>query len=149
MLYKKGDKIQNYKLVKDDGSEIYTDSFKGKWVVIYFYPKDDTPGCTKEAQTFTAMLDEFTAANALVYGLNTDTPESHRKFKEKYSLKVTLLTDPTKKIMDDFGVKIMAGFCARDSILINPKGEFEAEFRGVTPSSHPAEILSYIVENSD
>jgi len=148
LVYKKGDAIKKYRLQSDDGTFIDTSSFKGKWVVLYFYPKDDTPGCTKEAQTFTSLIDEFTQANALVYGINTDSPESHRRFKRKYDLKVALLSDRTETVADDFGVKVIAGFCARDTVLINPKGAVEEIFRGVNPSGHPGEILKYIKDHS-
>jgi peroxiredoxin Q/BCP len=147
MVYKKGEKIKSYTLLGDHGSYVHTEQLHGSWLILYFYPKDDTPGCTKEAQTFSFLLDEFTAANTKVFGINTDTPESHRKFKEKYDLKVTLLTDEEKIIAEDFAVNIIAGFCSRDTILINPEGRLEETFRGVNPAGHPAEILKYIKDH--
>lgn len=148
MIYNKGDKIQNYRMLLDDGSVIETEKLTGKWVILYFYPKDDTPGCTKEAKTFSSMKNDFDEQNSVIFGVNTDTPESHRSFKEKYNLDLTLVTDHEKKLSHDFSVKVLAGFCSRDTVLINPEGRLEETFRGVNPSGHPAEILEFIKNRS-
>lgn len=148
MLYKIGDKIKNYKLPSDDGAYIETEKLIGSWVIFYFYPKDDTPGCTMEAQTFSSLLNEFKSLNTQIFGINTDSPESHKKFKKKYELTVTLLTDSGKTMARDLGVKVLAGFCSRDTILINPAGQIEKIFRGVNPAGHPGEILKYVQKES-
>ena len=144
MVYKKGDTIKNYRFLKDDGTYIETDKLRDKWLVLYFYPQDDTPGCTKEAQTYSSLIDEFKSQKAEIYGLNTNLPESHQKFKQKYDLKVNLLTDENNVASHDFSVRVISGFCARDTVLINPEGKLEQTYRGVNPAGNPVEILNYI-----
>lgn len=141
---REGETVPEMSFPADDNSTVRMAGLKGKWVVLYFYPKDDTPGCTTEAKTFSAMIDDFRDVGAVVYGINTDTGESHRKFKEKHALKVTLLTDTEQAASRAFGIRVMAGLCARDSVLINPEGRVEKIYRGVSPSGSPVEILNYI-----
>jgi peroxiredoxin Q/BCP len=140
-----GDTVPDMAFPADDGGTIRTTDLKGKWAVLYFYPKDDTPGCTAEAKAFTAMLDDYRDAGAVVYGINTDSRESHLKFKEKHSIKVTLLTDVDQTASKAFGIRVVAGLCSRDSVLINPQGRVEKIYRGVNPAGSPAEILTYIL----
>jgi peroxiredoxin Q/BCP len=94
------------------------------------------------------MLDEFHEANAEVIGISTDSEESHQKFRDKKEVKVRLLTDPGGEIAQKFGVKIVFGMCARDTVLINPQGTIEKIFKGVNPKANPGEVLSYIQENN-
>jgi len=148
MIYDRGDAIKNYILLKDDGTSIETDNFRGKWLVLYFYPKDDTPGCTKEAQTYSSLIDEFKHLETEIFGINTNSPESHQKFKQKYSLNVNLLTDEKKVAIKDFSVRTIGGFCSRDTVLINPEGKLEETYRGVNPAGSPVEILEYIKTHS-
>lgn len=126
------------------GESITLNDFKGKWLILYFYPKDDTPGCTREAQTFSKLIEQFKAVNAVVLGVSTDSPASHRKFIEKYDLQIDLLSDDDRKLAELFGVKVRFGFCSRDTMLINPDGALEQIYRGVSPDGSPGEILSYL-----
>lgn len=142
---KEGDPVPDLAFPADDNTTLRLTDLHGKWAVIYFYPRDDTPGCTTEAKTFSGMIGQYRAAGAIVYGINTDSGESHRKFKAKHDLKVTLLTDTRQSASRAFGIRVMAGLCARDSVLINPEGRVEKIYRGVSPSGSPAEILNYIV----
>ena len=141
---KEGDSVPNYKLLADNGEYINLADFRGKWIVLYFYPKDNTPGCIKEAKTFSKLYDEFKKENAVIFGINTDSIKSHQKFKKKHNLKITLLSDPKGKVAKDFGVRVILGFCHRDTVLINPEGKIEKIYRGVDPEGNPKKILEYI-----
>jgi peroxiredoxin Q/BCP len=143
-----GDDVSQLTLNDETGQPLTFDQFNGQWMVLYFYPKDNTPGCSAQAQTFSSMLDEFHEANAEVIGISTDSEESHQKFRDKKEVKVRLLTDPGGEIAQKFGVKIVFGMCARDTVLINPQGTIEKIFKGVNPKANPGEVLSYIQENN-
>ncbi len=144
---KEGDYIPPLKAVDDTGREINLNDFKGKWIVLYFYPKDNTPGCTKEAITYSKLKEEFERENAVVFGINTDTVESHRKFKEKHNISIPLISDDGK-IAKLFGVKMIFGICFRDTVIINPEGKVEKIYRGVDPEGNPVEVLKYIREKN-
>jgi peroxiredoxin Q/BCP len=141
---KEGDKVPDYRLLADNGKYINLSNYRGKWIILYFYPKDNTPGCTKEAKTFSDLYDEFKKENAVIFGINTDDIKSHQKFKKKHNLKITLLSDKKGKVAKDFGVRVILGFCHRDTILINTEGKVEKIYRGVDPEGNPKEILNYI-----
>ncbi|MDH5655528.1 MAG: peroxiredoxin [Spirochaetia bacterium] len=141
---KEGSVVPEMSFPADSGETIQTSDWKGRWTVLYFYPKDDTPGCTAQAKAFTELLSGYKAVNAQIYGINMDSPESHRDFKEKHDIRVTLLTDVNQKASEMFGIRVIAGLCARDSVLINPNIRVEKVYRGVDPSGNPAEILNYI-----
>ncbi len=139
-----GDVLPAISLQNQNGVFVDVSGYKGKWVVLYFYPKDDTPGCRKEALTFTRLKKEYTAENAVIFGVNPASSASHKKFAQKYDLKIDLLVDNEKKLMATFGIKSFLGFCARDTILINPEGKVEKIYRGVSPEGSPVDILAYI-----
>ncbi len=141
---KEGDKIPNYRLLADNGEYINLADYRGKWIILYFYPKDNTPGCIKEGKMFSKLYEEFKKENAVIFGINTDSIKSHQKFKKKHNLKITLLSDPKGKVAKDFGVKIILGFCHRDTVLINPDGVIEKIYRGVDPEGNPKAVLEYI-----
>jgi len=130
--------------LNQDGTEVRLDDYRGKWLILYFYPKDDTPGCTREAITFSGLVDQFQALNAVVLGVSTDSQESHRKFIAKHDLKIQLLSDTEKVLTSLFDVKTTFGFCSRDTMLINPQGKLEKVYRGVSPEGNPKDILVYI-----
>ncbi len=139
-----GNPIPVMQFQADTGETIKSTSFQNQWTILYFYPKDDSPGCTTQAKTFSSLMFQYRAANAMIYGINTDSLESHRAFKKKHNLAVTLLTDPEGTTALRFGIRIVAGMCARDSVLINPTGKVEKIYRGVDPAGNPVEILDYI-----
>ncbi|MES0489071.1 MAG: peroxiredoxin [Leptospirales bacterium] len=141
--YSVGDLIEKYEVTSDDGSMVVFPV--EKWTVLYFYPMDDTPGCTTQAKTFTSLYDEYDKAGIVVFGVNMDSVESHRKFKEKHALKVTLLSDPKGNLARDFGVNIILGMCSRDAVIIDPHGRVDAIHRGVSPKGSPYEIIEYII----
>ena len=141
---KEGDIVKKFKVQADDGSVVELGNLKGKWVILYFYPKDDTSGCTKEAITFSRLKKEFEKVNAVVFGINKDNLESHRKFKKKHNITIPLLYDKTGEVSKYFGVKSLFGMCRRDTILINPEGKIEKIYRSVNPEGNPKDILNYI-----
>ena len=146
---KEGDTVPDYRLKADNGKYINISDYKGKWIILYFYPKDNTPGCTKEAKTFSELYDEFKKYNAVIFGINTDSVKSHQKFKKKHNLKITLLSDPKGKVAKDFGVRVILGFCHRDTVLINPEGKVEKIYREVDPEGNPKAILEFLKSKSN
>src|SRR3989449_5018659 len=101
---KVGQKAPDFTVLNDSGEKVKLSDFKGKKVVLYFYPKDDTPGCTKEACAFRDGFADFARQKAVVLGVSIDSPKSHRKFVEKFKLPFTLLADEEKKIVQAYGV---------------------------------------------
>jgi peroxiredoxin Q/BCP len=134
----------NFKLNDDSNKTIQLSDYKGKWVVLYFFPKADTPGCTTQGKEYTKMYDKFTSSNAVVFGISTDDVEALKKFKEKYGFKHTLLSDPKGEVAKSYNVRVMFGLCSRDTILINPDSKVEKIYRGVDPGADPYKVLDYI-----
>jgi len=137
-MYKVGDKVSNFELLDSEQKLVNLDEFKGKWVILYFYPKDNTPGCTNEACDFTDSLNYFKSADAIIIGVSPDKPSSHLKFVESYSLKIKLLCDTDKQVMKEFGAygeKVMYGKktmgVIRSTFIISPKGIIEEAFYNV------------------
>ena len=128
----------------ENGQVINLAQLKGHWVVLYFYPHDDTPGCTKQAQEFSRLLDEFYKVKAQVYGISLQGAESHKRFRQKYRLRVPLLTDKEGEVAKAFGVKVFAGMCSRDVVVIAPDGKVALIRRGVSPENSPSEILAWL-----
>jgi len=150
-MLKPGDKAPEFKLKSDTGEELYLKDFKGKKVILYFYPKDMTSGCTVEACNFRDNIKKIEKKNAVVIGVSADDTKSHVKFKEKYDLPFTLLSDETHKMLEDYGVwqeKSMYGKkfmgIARTTFIIDEKGKIEKVFEKVKVDSHAEEILDII-----
>jgi len=141
---KEGDLVKNFKVMSTSGETVNLGNLKGQWTILYFYPKDDTSGCKKEALTYSKLIDEFNSLNAKVYGINKDDLKSHKKFIDKHNLKIQLLYDKTGEVSKFFNVKTIFGMCKRDTILINPEGKIEKIYRGVNPEGNPKEILNYL-----
>lgn len=144
-----GDKAPVFSANDEEGAPVNTGNLKGKWVVLYFYPKDDTPGCTIEAKQFTDLYEDFLKNNAYVYGISTDTSQSHCDFRDKYRLKIPLIPDVDKRIISLFEVEVSDGFASRDTIVIDPSGNIAKVYRRVRPSGHPKEVLDFIKEASE
>ncbi|MBP1929587.1 peroxiredoxin Q/BCP [Methanolinea mesophila] len=130
-----------------DAKEVCLDSFRGKWVVVYFYPKDNTMGCTLEAKGFTDEFDEFARLDAVILGISPDTEESHRKFIGKHDLRITLLSDTGHEVLEAYGVwkkKKMMGRefdgVERSTFLIDPRGNVASAWRKVRVAGHVAEV---------
>jgi peroxiredoxin Q/BCP len=138
-----------FTLPSQDGSEISLDSFKGKWVVLYFYPKDMTQGCTIEAHNFQRDQDKFTADNAVIVGVSVDTPDSHKQFCTKENLTFRLLADPEHKVVDQYGSLMVWNehtLAARNTFLIDPHGKIAKVWTKVDPSHHSEEVLTALAD---
>lgn len=125
--------------------------FRGKTIVLYFYPKDDTPGCTTEACEFRDAYAEYEKAGVIILGVSPDAPKSHTKFKEKFSLPFPLLADTDHLVCSAYGVWGRKKFMGREydgvfrtTFLISPDGSIQKVFEGVKPAGHAAEVLSAI-----
>ena len=153
-LLEPGDKAPNFKTTDQDGQPVSLKDFAGKKVVLYFYPKDDTPGCTKEACAFRDGFAEFRRRKVEILGVSVDNEKSHKKFVEKYDLPFRLLADTEKKIVNDYGVwgqKALYGLkfmgINRVTYLIDEKGKIAAVWPKVKPAEHAKEILDFVDGN--
>ena len=144
-----GQAAPTFTLPSQDGSQISLDSFKGKWVVLYFYPKDMTTGCTIEAHNFQRDLAKYEAANAVIVGVSVDTPDSHKQFCTKEGLTFRLLADPEHKVVDEYGSLGHFGtmtIANRNTFLINPEGKIVKVWTKVDPQHHSEEVLAELAE---
>ena len=148
-----GDKAPSFTLPTDGGGEISLDDFRGKPVVLYFYPKDDTSGCTAEAQAFSALADAFQDANAWVLGVSKDDAGKHARFIEKYDLKVQLATDPDGSVCEAFGTWVEKSMYGRKymgidraTFLIDRDGVVKRVWRKVKVPGHAEEVLAAAAE---
>lgn len=144
-----GDLAPDFALPDQDGKEQRLSKYRGEWVLVYFYPKDDTPGCTKEACVLRDSLPRFEGAKARIFGVSVDSVESHKKFAQKYGLPFSLLADEAKEVVNIYGVwgeKKMMGRTylgtKRTSFLIDPKGTLRKIYENVNPEGHAAEVLA-------
>ncbi len=143
------DKAPEIKLSDQDGKVRKLSDYKGKWVLVYFYPKDDTPGCTKEACAIRDDFDNFDKLKLKVFGISADSVKSHKKFADKYKIPFTLLADEEKKTIKEYGVwgekkflgKKYVGIL-RSSFLIDPKGKIAKVYENVKPPVHAAEVIA-------
>ncbi|HEV2329702.1 MAG TPA: thioredoxin-dependent thiol peroxidase [Verrucomicrobiae bacterium] len=145
---KEGDKAPNFSAMATGGLELSLSDFKGKNVVLYFYPKDDTPGCTKEACGFRDHFAEFRKLGAQVLGVSKDPAKSHKKFTDKFKLPFPLLSDEAHKIAEAYGVWGEKKFMGRAylgmhrvTFLIGGDGRIKKIWRAVKPDEHAAEVL--------
>ena len=134
----------------DDGQQLELSALRGHWVVLYFYPKASTPGCSIEAQRFEQALPEFERAGAVVVGVSTDTEASQAKFRDQCSLHFPLLPDGDKTISRAYGVlgglTGLLGVAARQTFLIDPQGTLVHHWKTVNPASHATEVLRVLHE---
>lgn len=136
-----GQKAPDFTLPSQDGTKLGLHNFKGKWVVLYFYPKDNTPGCTIEAHNFQQDLPKYEADHAVIVGVSVDNTASHQDFCAKQGLTFKLLSDTDKKVVDEYGSLSPSGMASRNTFLINPKGKIVKVWTGVKPQGHSAEVL--------
>ena len=146
---KEGDVAPEFSMATSGGGTAALADFKGKNVILYFYPKDDTPGCTKEACAFRDHFTEFKKRGAVVLGVSTDSAKSHDKFVDKFKLPFTLLADEEKKIVEAYGVWGEKSFMGRKylgtyrvTFLIGPDGRIKRIWPQVKPEEHAAEVLA-------
>lgn len=140
-------------LPDQDGKTHKLSDYKGKWVIIYFYPKDDTPGCTKEACAIRDSFPNFGKLKAIVLGISVDSVAKHKKFANKYELPFTLLADENKEVVEKYGVwdkKSMYGRfffgIKRSSFLVDPNGKIVRIYEKVKPAEHAAQVLADLQE---
>jgi len=130
-----------FSLPSQDGSTIGINEFRGKWVVLYFYPKDGTTGCTIEAHNFQQDLSKYDADKAVIVGVSVDSTDSHKDFCAKQGLTFKLLADTDKKVVDEYGSLGARGVANRNTFLINPSGKIVKVWTGVNPNAHSKEVL--------
>ena len=148
-MLKIGDTAPNFTLTDKDGGDVSLSDFLGKKVVLYFYPKDNTPGCTRQACAFAGLYREFESKGVAVIGISKDSVASHRKFAEKYNLPFVLLSDPERKAIEAYGVwqeKKMCGKVSmgvvRTTFIIDENGKIAKVMDKVKPDTNAQEILS-------
>ena len=151
MTLKIGDKAPAFSLADKDGNTVSLSDFLGKRVVLYFYPKDNTPGCTRQACAFAGLYHEFEGKNAVVIGISRDSAASHEKFAAKYSLPFILLSDPDRKAIEAYGVwqeKKLYGTTSfgtvRTTFLIDEQGSITHIMPKVKPDTNAEEILTLL-----
>lgn len=144
------DKAPDFKLEDQDGKLKSLKDFSGKWLVLYFYPKDDTPGCTVEACSLRDANDELISLGANVVGISKDDTDSHRKFKAKHKLNFTLLSDPTGKTIEAYGAwgpKMFGKLgIQRKTFIISPSGKIVKIYGRVTPLGHGDQVIAQLKE---
>ena len=148
-MVEEGKPAPDFELKTDAGDSVKLSDFRGKPVVLYFYPKDDTPGCTKQACGIRDSYDAFEERGAVVLGVSPDTETSHVKFKQKYELPFTLLADPEHQVSEEYGVwgeKSFAGKkymgVERSTFLIDSEGKVAKVMRRVKPDTHAEDVLA-------
>jgi peroxiredoxin Q/BCP len=137
-----GQPAPDYTLPSQDGTQLGPKDFKGKWVVLYFYPKDNTPGCTIEAHNFQRDLSKYEQDNAVIVGVSVDSTDSHKDFCAKQGLTFKLLSDTDKKVVERYGSLRPNGMAARNTFLIDPSGKITKVWTAVDPSKHSEEVLT-------
>jgi thioredoxin-dependent peroxiredoxin len=140
-----GDPAPAFKLQDQNGQWHTLAEYKGKWVTLYFYPRDQTPGCTTEACEFRDNVFAFRDANAVIVGISVDDVESHKKFEAKHGLPFTLLADPTKETTKAYGALMMlVHFAKRETFLVDPEGRIAKIYHDVEPKGHSEAVLADI-----
>lgn len=149
MKLETGQKAPDFSLPDQNGQEVKLSSFLGQLVLVYFYPKDDTPGCTTEACGLRDNLPDFSGLKVKILGISTDSVASHKKFEQKYNLNFTILSDTEKKVVNEYGVWQPKKFMGkeflgtvRSSFLINPDGIIAKIYPSVKPETHAGEVLA-------
>ncbi len=148
-----GSKAPEFALKDHDGREVRLGDFRGKWLVLYFYPRDNTGGCTTEAREFSDRKDEFEKLGAVIAGVSRDTRATHRSFREKNGLTITLLSDPDHLVHEAYGAwRFRANYgreylgAARSTFLISPEGIVEKVWPNVKVTGHVAAVLEAVGE---
>jgi thioredoxin-dependent peroxiredoxin len=148
MGLEEGKRFVDFKLKNQDGETVSLDDFKGKWLVVYVYPKDDTPGCTIQGKSFTATKQEFDDANIAVVGVSEDDVQSHKDFCNKFSFTIDLLADPNHELLQATGVGQSeykgTMYWNRTSFVIDPEGNLRKTYQKVNPEGHERVLLNDI-----
>ncbi|MGI8556056.1 MAG: peroxiredoxin [Pyrinomonadaceae bacterium] len=144
-----GEVAPAFKLTSNEGKQVDLKEYRGKWVVLYFYPKDFTGGCTLEAHNFQRDLAKYEQAKAVILGVSVDTAESHKSFCAKEGLNFKLLSDADTKVSTEYGSLMDYNgtkLAARNTFIIDPKGKIAKVFTGVKPGGHSDEVLAALAE---
>jgi thioredoxin-dependent peroxiredoxin len=144
-----GQPAPQFSLATSDGSQVSLKDFKGKWVVLYFYPKDMTSGCTMEAKNFQRDLVQYDKTGAVILGVSVDSADSHKEFCTKEGLTFKLLADPGGKVSTQYGSTMDykgTTMAARNTFLINPDGKIAKVYTGVKPAEHSEQVLKDLAE---
>jgi thioredoxin-dependent peroxiredoxin len=141
-----GDTAPELKLKDQHGNLVFLRDYTGRWVVLYFYPKDDTPGCTREACDFRDESERLAAFNVQVLGVSVDNRESHEGFAKKFKLNFPVLADPTKKITRAYGALAFYRLARRMTFIIDPQGKIRKIFKSVNPKIHVEEVAQALTE---
>lgn len=148
---KVGEAAPNFTLPSQDGSVVSLADFHGKWVVLYFYPKDGTTGCTIEAHNFQRDMAQYQNDNAVIVGVSVDSTGSHKEFCAQQGLTFKLLADTQKQVSKEYGSLMNLGvlkIASRNTFLIDPDGKIAKVWTGVSPSKHSTEVLASLAEVS-
>ena len=140
-----GTNAPDFTLNSQEGSPVSLKDYRGKWVVLYFYPRDQTPGCSREAHNFQVDQSRYAERNAVVLGVSVDSVDSHKKFCAKEGLNFKLLADTEHKVSDSYGSLTNLGlvkFAARHTFLIDPTGKIAKVYTSVDPAKHSQEVLA-------
>ena len=144
-----GKPAPDFSLTTGEGAQVSLKDYHGKWVVLYFYPKDFTSGCTMEAHNFQRDLSKYEQTGAVILGVSVDTAQSHKDFCAKEGLNLKLLADPDAKVSNEYG-SVMdykgSKLAARNTFIINPKGEIAKVYTGVKPAGHSEQVLKDLAE---
>jgi peroxiredoxin Q/BCP len=144
-----GKPAPDFNLTTGDGSQVSLKDYHGKWVVLYFYPKDFTSGCTLEAHNFQRDLSKYEDSGVIILGVSVDTAQSHKDFCTKEGLNFKLLADPDAKVSTEYG-SVMdykgSKLAARNTFIINPKGDIAKVYTGVKPADHSEQVLKDLAE---
>ncbi len=138
---REGQRLPDVEFITEDGTRVASGDLRGQNTVLYFYPKDDTPGCTKEACAFRDRMGDYQRAGIRVYGVSLDSPESHRRFREKHRLNFALLTDQEGEAAKSLGILSERGVANRVTFLLDPSGQIAKVYPEVSPETHADEIL--------
>jgi thioredoxin-dependent peroxiredoxin len=148
-----GQKAPSFSAADQNGNPVTLNDFQSNWLVLYFYPKDDTPGCTTEAKDFTDFVEKFNALDAKILGVSPDSEKTHCKFINKHSLSIQLLSDPEHQVCETFGVWQLKKFMGkeymgvvRSTFLINPEGDVVFIWSNVKVKGHVEAVLSKLQE---
>ena len=144
-----GQQAPNFTLPSQDGSPLSLRDFRGRWIVLYFYPKDSTPGCTIEAHNFQRDLSMYEQHHAVILGVSVDSTDSHKQFCAKQGLTFKLLADSNRKVVRQYGSLrnlVVLRVAARNTFLVSPDGKIAKIWTGVDPGRHSAEVLATLAE---
>ncbi|MBZ0184688.1 MAG: peroxiredoxin [Candidatus Obscuribacterales bacterium] len=144
-MIEKGQQLPDFELLNQDGKLIKSTDLKGKWVVLYVYPKDDTPGCTIEGQQFTGSKSEYDKINTLIFGISADGVDSHKDFCNKYAFTIDLLADTDAKLLKALGVEQSeykgSFYWNRTTFIVDPQGKLAKVYDKVSPDGHSKQVL--------